>query len=333
MSQTWQLEWGFGTAEVQALGGMLAPLTFRLADGRSLQAMQIAPWAGTKEAAGQPGIMQRLRGDWPCVPFGGPAVPDGLPAEWQIKVPDDTWQHGYGANHEWQCIESRGDRLTIAIDYPEDLAIARLERRFVADPTGARLDVELTVHARRTVRVPIALHPTFRIPREPGRVVLEPARHGAIHTYPVPTEPGVSRVLANATADSLSRLPGVDGHPVDLSRVPLPYTTEELIFVTDIGAQEGTPQFALHYLDEQVHIGLGWDRTAMPDVMLWFSNGGRQAVPWSGRHYALGVEPVNGLFDLGRIASVPDSHPLASRTGVTFESGRPWSMRYRFSAW
>ncbi|HTJ95490.1 MAG TPA: hypothetical protein VL424_20530 [Pararobbsia sp.] len=332
MTQTWRLEWSFGTAEVQALAGMLAPLTFRLADGRSLQAMQIAPWAGTKEAAGLPGIMQRLRGDWPCVPFGGPAIPQGLPEGWQTKAPDDTWQHGYAANHEWQCVESSSDRLTIAIDYPGASPIARLERRFVADPAAARLDVELTVYARRSVRVPVALHPTFRVPREAQRLRLEPASHGAIHTYPVPTEPGVSRVCANAIAASLAALPGVDG-PLDFTQVPLPYETEELVLVTDIGAHSDAPQFVLHYLDEDVRLGLGWDSTALPDVMLWFSNGGRRAAPWSGRHFALGVEPVNSLFDLGRIATVPSSHPLSGRVGVALDSAKPWSLRYRFSAW
>ena len=332
MTQNWQLSWSFGTAEVQALGGMLAPLTFRLADGRSLQPMQIAPWAGTKEAAGLQGIMQRLRGDWPCVPFGGPHVPEGLPADWRIHAPDDTWQHGYAANHDWECVESRDDRLTIAIDYPDDSAISRLERRFVVDPTAARLDMELVIHARRAVRIPVALHPTFRVPAQPGHLVLEPSAHGTIYTYPVPTEPGVSHVTADATADSLTRLP-TQAAPLDVTRLPLPFATEELLLVTDIGARNDSPQVVLHYLDEDVRLGLWWDRSAMPDVMLWVSNAGRRAVPWSGRHYALGVEPVNGLFDLGRIADVPESHALASRKGITLDPARPWSMRYRFGAW
>lgn len=332
MSDTWQLEWSFGTAEVQALGGMLAPVTFRLADGRSLQPMQIAPWAGTKEAAGLPAIMQRLRGDWPCVPFGGPAVPPGLPDDWVGKTPDDDWQHGFGANHAWHAFESRPGTLGIAIDYPETSAIARVERRFVADPNAARLDIELSIHARRPVQIPLALHPTLRVPREPGHLVLETAPHGTIYTYPVPTEPGVSKLTPNATAESLARMPGAD-RVLDLTRLPLPFTTEELVLVTDIGARSDSPTVVLHYLDENVRLGLWWDKAALPDVMLWISNGGRRAVPWSGRHYALGVEPVNSLFDLGRIASVPPSHPLASRTGVTLDPARPWSMRYRFAAW
>ncbi|RKP58875.1 hypothetical protein D7S86_02810 [Pararobbsia silviterrae] len=317
---------------MQGLGGMLAPLMFELGDGRRLQCMQIAPWADTEQAERLPGILRRLRGEWPCVPFGRPDTPSDLPPGWRGLRPDDTWPHGFASNHVWHCIDAGRDHLTIAIDYPEDAAIARLERRFAVVPDAPRLDIELVIHARRPVRVPVALHPTFRVPRDPGRLVVEPAAHGGIHTYPVQAERHVSRLRPNATARALAQMPS-DGATIDLTHLPLPFKTEELLQITDIGVRDVDAQVVLRYLDEDVRVGLGWDTHALPDVMLWVSNGGRDGEPWSGRHYALGVEPVNGLFDLGRVAAVDASHALASRTGLVLDPAHPSRIRYHFAAW
>ena len=40
---------------------------------------------------------------------------------------------------------------------------------------------------------------------------------------------------------------------------------------------------------------LTWNAQHFPSLMFWFSNYGRKAPPWSGRHLALGVENVGGV--------------------------------------
>ena len=65
MSRPWTLQWEHGSAEVQALGGMLGPVTLRLEDGREFDLMHVAPWHGMTAADKLPGILRRLRGEWP----------------------------------------------------------------------------------------------------------------------------------------------------------------------------------------------------------------------------------------------------------------------------
>ena len=77
---------------------------------------------------------------------------------------------------------------------------------------------------------------------------------------------------------------------------------------------------------------LDWDHALLPDLMLWVSHGGRLHAPWNGRHFALGVEPVNGAWDLGRVTQPPAGHPLAQRTGVTLTPGEPCVIRSQLSA-
>lgn len=73
------LSWAHGILTVQRLGAMLAPVTFLLADGRQASPMHIAPWSSDPEAETLPGILRKLRGEWPCVPFGYSVPAEGWP--------------------------------------------------------------------------------------------------------------------------------------------------------------------------------------------------------------------------------------------------------------
>jgi hypothetical protein len=66
---------------MQRLSAMLAPIAFRLPSGRDARPMQIAPWADETGSAALPDMLRRLRGEWPCAPFG--ATPDRpAPPDW-----------------------------------------------------------------------------------------------------------------------------------------------------------------------------------------------------------------------------------------------------------
>jgi len=124
-----------------------------------------------------------------------------------------------------------------------------------------------------------------------------------------------------------------DGGPLDLTRLPLAADGEALLQVRAPRPDGALPPFALHYRDAEARVGLWWDTAQFPDLMLWVSNRGRPEFPWDGRHVALGAEPVNSVFDLGRVARPPADHPLADRTGIVLEAGQAWRTRYRIGAW
>ena len=73
-----QPSWRFSSDKIEAaitrLGGQLAPVRFRL--GRKIvEPFSVAPWAEEKLAPGTPRVLQALRGDFFCAPFGGNASP------------------------------------------------------------------------------------------------------------------------------------------------------------------------------------------------------------------------------------------------------------------
>jgi hypothetical protein len=319
--ERWTLKWAHGEVTAQSLGGMLAPVRFEFGGGRTVSPLYVAPWG---DDARWPGLLRALRGEWPCLPFGTVAAPPALPLGFETRNATDTWNHGYGANHVWRLVEKAADRLALRVDYPSEGEIECLERTIEVDPEAPALIVSLTVHARRDVVLPFALHPTFAIPDEGVEVLACP--YQSVHSYPVPPEPGISRSLPNHTFASLKEIATATG-PMDVTRLPLLDKTEELLQIAGC-----RPPFVLRYSAQQADVLLDWNPEELPDALLWISNGGRAHEPWSGRNFALGVEPAQSFFDLGRVVMPPADHPLAGRRGLAFRAGVPRTISYRLSA-
>lgn len=324
MDMSRELVWQHGRAQLQRLGAMLGPVVFRQQGAPDFAPLQIAPWADEAGAEHLPGILRRLRGEWPCVPFGRTDRPAGLPDPWTAREPGDGWGHGYASNHEWQWQRS-DDPLTLSLAIEPPGPLRRLTRTVRAMADAAALEITLLIEARERCSLPIALHPTFRL--DAGAVQLVLPRFDLGISYPSSAEPGVSTLAPNGSFDSLAQVPCADGGHLDLTRFPLAIDTEELLQLREVRGP-----VTLHYLDAGWSVQLEWDHGTLPDVMLWVSHRGRSHAPWNGRHLALGVEPVHGVFDLGRIAAPPADHPLADRAGIALDPHAPLSLRYRLSA-
>jgi hypothetical protein len=316
------LAWAHGRAEVQRLGAMVGPVVLQAPGRADFAPMHVAPWAGEPGADDLPALLRRLRGEWPCVPFGRVDPVPGLPAGWTALPPDDEWGHGYGSHHAWNW-EPTDDPLTLCLSlaYPSGSAVRRLTRTICAVADSPALAISLCVEVRRRCRLPVALHPTVRL--DLGRLALRVPHRGECLSYPVRTDPDVSRLQPDARFASLSRAPARDGREIDLSRYPQAVDSEELVQLLDV-----TGPLALDYLDQGWSLEVGWELASLPDVMLWVSHRGRHRAPWNGRHLALGVEPLNSVFDLARVAAPPGAHPLAARGGVALDPAAPWVTRY-----
>ena len=321
-----RLRWAHGDAALHAFGGMLAPVRFQAAGHADFSPLHVAPWADDPQAHRQwPGLLGRLRGEWPCVPFGRCDRPDGLPEGWQSRQPADDWAHGYASHHRWQWLDADPLALALRIEMPPEHALQRLTRRVRAVADAPALEIELQIDARKPCRLPVALHPTLRL--DLGRVELGLRHDGQGFSYPVPAEPGHSRLASDARFDRLDAVPLADGTAGDFSRFPQPADGEDLLQLMDI-----VGPVTARYLDAGWALTLDWDRALLPDLMLWVSHRGRLAPPWSGRHLALGVEPVHGAWDLGRVGRPPADHPLAARAGIALHPDAPCVIRYRLSA-
>lgn len=306
---------------------MLGPVDFRVGD-RWVQPFAVAPWSG--DPAGRladiPPLLRRLRGEWPCVPFGGTGMPNGLPDDWSTGA-QPAWHrhdHGYSSNHQWVVDSASECAVSLSIDYPDDHPVARLERRITFHPTEPRIDLELIILARENVVMPVGLHPVFRLPTTPGGAKLELKPGVRLWSFPVDVEPGKSAAAADQRDVALRHLRSRVGGPLDITTLPLAGESEDLMLAT------GTEGHAvLHNREQEYSVKLNWNADDLPSCGLWLSNRGRGFYPWNGRFCAIGIEPVAAPFDLGPVFTSDNPMSRAGhKTGVTLVAGEPWFTQY-----
>jgi hypothetical protein len=326
------LGWAHGALTVQPLGAMMAPVTFLLPGGQQVSPMHVAPWASEREADKLPGILRRLRGDWPCAPFGYSASSVGWPVDWAATMgpPEPNEEvHGYCSNHEWQWESATQGSLHLSLDYPAASPIQRVERSVTPDPHSAAVDLEFKIVVRRNCRMPIGLHPVFRLPNQPGAAHLELGPFNVARTYPGTVEPSAPMFASNQMFRHLTAVPGVGGATVDASRLPFAADTEELLQIEGLN---GSVALANHA--EGYRARLTWQTEHFPSLLLWISNRGRKFEPWNGCHLALGIEPICSPFGLGLATAIADN-PIAMSgvsTALEFSPGQAFVTRYRIAA-
>lgn len=321
-----RLDWDGGSAVQYASGGMLGDLCLSLPDGRRVRPLARAPWLDEAPLPeGTPGILRGLQGDFACVPFGT-GDPAPLPGRWRamgLSAPPQDPPHGFGANHDWQ-VDTDAGSLGAWIGYPCASPVARLSRRLT--PAGpARVEMALTIEARRDCRLPVALHPIFRLAT---RTRLCPATPGPVLTHPCGSATDPCPLLPDAAAPGLESLPGRDGGTLDFSLLPRKAACECRLLLPASGGG-----LRLDHIDLGWSVTLEWDAGLLPGLMLWVSNRGRTMAPWNGRHLALGVEPCCAAFDLGAAVSAAEN-PLAGAgipTALALGAGAPLTIRYAIS--
>jgi len=326
------LGWAHGALTVQRLGAMLAPITFVLADGRQVSPMHIAPWAGAPGTEELPGILRRLRGDWSCAPFGyAVPVPDAAPA-WAALLgePEEGEElHGHSSNAEWDWQPGATGTLALALDYPAASPVSRVERHIVPDPDRPAVDIVFTIHIREACRLPIGLHPTFRLPKSAAAARLEPAAFTDGRTYPGTVEPAGPLFAIDTVFTDLTAVPLRAGGSFDATALPFAEDAEELLQLNGIDGR-----CSLANRDEGYRVTLSWQKEHFPSLLLWYSNRGRKFPPFGGTHVALGIEPICSPFGLGPATACADN-PIArsgTPTAREFAAGEVFTTRYRIEA-
>ncbi len=328
--EKYTLSWKYGSLEVQTTGCMIGPVFFKTENGKEIQPFHIAPWGDEQQTQELEPILKRSRGEWPCVPFGAARKIDQLRPDWERckwETSEDM-PHGPSSNMEWKLKEQTKELLTFILEYPANHDVKSLTRIIKPDANGTAIDFELQVEVRRNTKMPIGLHPTFRLSPTPLKCRLQPSKYKFGITFPGNFEPGSYLLEPNALFASLNSIPAADHTQIDLSRLPLPQNCENLVQLCGI---EGS--FELINNEELYTMKLEWNKEHYPSCILWMSNRGRSYYPWNSRNLCLGIEPVNAAFDLGNHVSLAENpiHKKGISTAMEFRAGEIWKTNYRMS--
>jgi hypothetical protein len=295
------------------LGGQLGPVTFRLGR-RSVQPYAVAPWLGEPLPRGLPAVLRVLRGDFFCLPFGGPGK-DPRPGE-HYPV------HGYTANAPWRRprLERAAGRLLFRAElhspYPRGTVIKEIMLR----------DGHTAVYSRHILAgmkgpVAVAHHPMLQFPPRPGAglIATSAIKFGQVRPGRTadPITGGYSSLEPGAVFSSLRRVPLLGGGVADLTSYPARLGYEDFVMVA---SRLGAP-FAWTAVTRPEE-GYVWfllkDPKVLPSTFFWFSNGGLHAPPARGRlRGILGVEDIAGYFGFAP-GREPKSNPFRARHHPTF---------------
>ncbi|MCL5095925.1 MAG: hypothetical protein M1608_00015 [Candidatus Omnitrophica bacterium] len=321
--------WPISASEVEGFltetGGHLGPVTFDRR-GKKIQPYSIAPWAEEEIDDSVPMILQVLRGDFFCLPFGGNDAPfrgERHPV------------HGETANARWK-FESASDEdghHSVHLSMNTKIRPGRVDKTIRLD------DGQNTIYCEHVVSGmsgPMSLghHAMINFPDEPGSGRVSTSRfvHGQVVPclMELPENRGYSCLKPGAVFESLDQVPTLSGELTDLSRYPARRGFEDLVMLIS------DPEASFAWTSVTFPKSrFAWfalkDPRVLRHTIFWISNGGRHFPPWSGRHVnVMGLEEVTSYFHFG-LAESARKNPLSEKgytTAVRLNPKRPLAVRY-----
>ena len=282
----------------------MGPVRFRVGK-RWIEPFTIAPWAEEKVDRSIPQVIQVMRGDFFCMPFGGNE---------EIYKAENHPVHGETANGTWELESISPGHIHLSMR--TSVRTGKVDKKITLIPDQTAI---YSQHIISGMEGPMSLghHPILSAPEGvTARLSLSPFCFGQVAPGILedPAKGGYSHLKAGAHFSSLQRVPTMDGKWIDLSVYPANDGYEDLILM----ASKPTLPFAWTALTipEKGYIWFSLkDPRVLPSTIFWMSNGGRHYAPWNGRHRrAIGLEEVVANFHLG-LAQSARSNPL-KRAGI-----------------
>jgi hypothetical protein len=315
------LESSMVSASILLDGGILWEPSFRLANGRWVMPLAKAPWADDTSATakGDPAYIRRLGGAFLGLPFGGRAI-DAVVGNWSIAQ-GEAPLHGRCATAIWRVIDQQADRATITLDFLDDTAVVSVEQTFVCAADAARIDVAITIYARRAETLAVGYHPILRLPDDPRALEL---RTDFVRGHSGPRDSDVARTRHDSSFGRLDAIPAKSGDTIDMVHLPIDEPVEELLL---LGRVDG-PVVA-RYHDTAYDLILDWDRAILPNCLIWYHDRAEVTPPWNGRFRGLGLEPCASAFDFSAATSNGDNPLTAAgeRTAINLSPVAPTTIR------
>jgi hypothetical protein len=306
-------------------GGHLAPVTFTLESGKTVEPFAVAPWAERKLRPGTPDLLRVLRGDFFCCPFGG----NGSPWRGERHPP-----HGETANGSWSLVslETGKGRSTLHARLRTRVRKGQVDKFLTLIDGHAAL---YSSHVLSGMQGPMSVgHHALLKFRAPAAGLISTSRfeHGQVlpSAFESPEAGGYQSLRPGAVFRSLKRVPLLDGSHADLTRYPARPGYDDLVLMAAPARLPLAWSAVTFTQPPYVWFALR-DPRFLRSTILWMSNGGRHYDPWNGDHTrVLGVEDVTANFHYG-LAESAGSNPLRRRgiaTALPLDRVRPTTIRY-----
>ncbi len=302
-------------ASVTVAGGMMAPVTFVLPDGRSVEPYYVSPWHAEDRSGITPDVLKPLRGDFFCLPFGGANDRPGEHHE----------PHGESAWASWDIVDLEAQRLRTRIAYK---AGGTIVKTITLDSSQPVIYTEHEI-AGFSGSYPIGHHAILAgagpnddasVPR--WRIMTKPFDLGMTDPgYTVPYKDGEYYALEpGARFERLEEVPTRWRTPAttDCSRFPLREGFIDILAWYRQSVDVPAWTVAVNVADRYAWFSIK-DPRVLPATVMWIENRGRHGEPWNGRNSCLGIEETCSYFAAGLAAPVDGGNVGAAGIPTTVE--------------
>lgn len=295
-------------------GAHMAPVTFFRDTAQPVKPYYVSPWQDEKPTKMPAPVLNMLRGDFFCMPFGGNS--DEVNGE---KHPP----HGEIAADTWRVIskEKTGDVMKVALVIDTRIRKGRVSKEL------SLVDGQNVVYSRHVIdgfsgRVPLGHHATLAMPDKEGsvRIATSAFRFGMTcpGVFSDPAKKEYQSLAAGAKFTELAKVPVAwkDAPDADLTKMPGRQGFADLIQLVNEPWEKtnGPAWVAATFADA----GFVWfslkDAAVLNSTVFWLENHGRHGHPWNGRNNCLGLEDVTSFFADGLAASIKDN--VLTKEGV-----------------
>jgi len=314
-------------------GGHVGPVVFQF-HGREVSPLSVAPWwkdqqtQDITQARYATPLVDVLRGDFFCVPFGVNADPLGT---------EQYVLHGKTANDDWRLegLDTTEQGATLHLSMETSVRPGRVDK-WVSLREG-----QTAVYQRHRITgmagpMNYGHHTMVAFPDREGAGLYSCSSYVYGQVAPQPFEDpatgGYCALETGAVFDDLARVPTQTGDTADLTRFPARRGYDDLVMLVSdpelafawnavVFPEEGYAWFSIRPRDE------------LPMTLLWISNGGRHYPPWNGRHVnVMGIEDVLGYFHYGIADSVAENpvSKLGHATSRVLEADAPFETHHVF---
>jgi hypothetical protein len=306
-------------ARFEPLFGTISELVVER-DGRKVAMLHKAPWIGEQMPEDAAPHLGGLAGDFFCAPFGD-ASADSAPGHgWPANA---TWTHLGTERKDGETVARfRLDRKAMGADLVKELRLVD------GHPFLYQRHIFTGGHAEG---MSVANHAMVSLPNG-GQLSFSPKRWWETPQIPLEPDParGRSLLACPVKVTDPRHFPLAAGGEADITHYPFASRHEDFAIGVEVeGSKLGWTTVA-RSKEGDLFISLR-NPARLPMTMLWFSNGGRDYAPWSGRHVGcLGVEEGLNRTMLGDSAG-RTPHPLDAvgvPTGLTLDPNGSVEVRH-----
>ena len=306
-------------------GGKHAPVTFFLGSDDPVQPYHLCAWQDSQPDLSHIPLLQNLRGDFFCLPFGGNA---------EAYQGEQHQCHGETSAMAWTMTkaEEENGRRVFVFEMDTKVRPAHVEKRIEMRQGHSALYIRHTVTGM-SGKMPYGHHAILELPAQDEKMYFSAGKFDLgmtpTSTFSDPANWEYQFLASGAEFTSLESVPTIFKQPAtaDYSVYPSPAGYTDLFALFKKGGK--TPAWATAAYTDRGYLFYSLKNAdLLPSTTIWVANSGRYEFPWNGVDRCFAIEETCSYFADGLKPSVEEN--LLTRKGWKtcgeFRPDQPFSV-------